>query len=175
MIGDLLYHGSADRVETVDLARGAPNKDFGAGFYTTTELGQAEAFARLKAKRMHAGAGWVSVFRLGETQGLRVREFARSDAEWFDFVLANRNFGQPSLVAPTETWDIVSGPVANDAVGLVLNQYVAGAFGDPRSPEAKSTAIRLLLSQRLHDQVFFGTPEAVAALELVEVRHVRVD
>jgi hypothetical protein len=115
VIGDLLYHGSSDKVETVDLARSAPNKDFGAGFYTTTELGQAEAFARLKARRKSAGAGWVSVFRLGETRGLRVRSFARS------------------------------------------------------------TAIRLLLSQRLHDQVFFGTPQAVAALEFVEVRHVRVD
>jgi hypothetical protein len=43
-----------------------------------------------------------------------------------------------------------------------------GTYGDPASPEALHTAIRLLRTTRLYNQVFFGTEEAVSCLRFDE-------
>jgi hypothetical protein len=173
--GRTLYHGSTVEVVAVDVTLGAPRKDFGRGFYTTTHLSQAERFAQIKARRERLAAGYVSVFRMPDVEGLAIESFDRPDAAWFDFVLANRGFPQWTGLDSTRACDVVTGPVANDAVGLVLNQFIAGAFGEPGSSEAKATAVRLLEAQRLRDQVFFATPEAAARLELVEAYRVPVD
>jgi hypothetical protein len=154
-------------VSEIDLSQSVPKKDFGRGFYTTNDSAQAEKFARLKAKRARQGKGYVSVFRFQST-GALVKKFASADREWFDFVLRNRGYSGLAAAAAEETYDIVIGPVADDAVGLVLNQFVAGAFGDSKTAEAKETAIRLLLTQKLHNQVFFGTERAVFGLRFSE-------
>jgi hypothetical protein len=171
----ILYHGSVTPVPEIDLSHSAPNKDFGRGFYTTADKVQAEKFARLKAKRATVPAGVVSVYSFHETEGLHIREFALSDEEWFDFVLLNRGFGALTSTADHNGHDIVTGPVANDAVGLVLNQFIAGVYGDPADKESKALAIRLLLTQNLHSQIFFGTELAVSCLHFLEAYDVQVD
>jgi hypothetical protein len=162
-------------VTSVDVTLGATRKDFGRGFYTTSDQAQAEAFAKLKARREGLPSGWVSAFSLADVSDLEVLRFAGPGEPWFDFVLWNRGFGQFASTEPSRRLDIVIGPVADDSVGLVLNQFVAGVYGAPLDPEAKATAIRLLLAQRLHGQVFFATPVAAARLSFLEAHSVRVD
>ena len=67
-------------------------KDFGRGFYTTTDRIQAEKFARLKSKRMRTAKGYIIAFKLQDTGGLRIKKFPLSDREWFDFILRNRGY-----------------------------------------------------------------------------------
>jgi len=172
--GSRLYHGSIARVEQVDVGMGALNKDFGRGFYTTSARAQAERFAQVKARRAGLASACVSVFAVGDLSGLAVQRFERPDEPWFNFVLRNRGFSWLAPSVGSQRWDIVTGPVANDAVGLVLNQFVAGVFGPPETAEAKATAIRLLLTQRLHDQVFFATAAAAGRLVFQEAFDVRV-
>jgi predicted nucleic-acid-binding Zn-ribbon protein len=164
---------------TIDLLKSSPKKDFGCGFYTTTDKYQAEKFACLKAKRINTNKGYVEVFNLKNHEGLNIKQFDSSNEEWFDFVLFNRGYGEltqkTTSTGSNNIFDIVIGPVANDAVGLVLNQFVTGVFGDPVSAEAKATAMRLLLSQKLHNQVFFGTEKAVSRLSFSEVYDVCVN
>jgi hypothetical protein len=170
-----LYHGSDISFSKIDLSKSAPKKDFGKGFYTTNDKFQAEKFAKLKAKRNRLAKGYVEIFHLQNYEGLSIKHFNSSDEEWFDFVLYNRGYKKLAAKSFIGIFDIVIGPVANDAVGLVLNQFIAGAYGDISSPEAKSTAIRLLLSQKLHNQIFFGTENAVSRLNFSEVYDVYVD
>lgn len=170
-----LYHGSVMTITSVDLTKSAPKKDFGQGFYTTNDSFQAEKFARLKAKRARTERGSVSVFRFNNEEGLIIKEFLSSNEEWFNFVLYNRGFGELAGSLSSDPFDIVIGPVANDAVGLVLNQYITGTYGDSKTTEAKATAIRLLLTQELHNQVFFATERAVSRLEFLEAYDVYVD
>jgi len=174
-LSELLYHGSDVAVSGIDISKSAPRKDFGCGFYTTNDIEQAKKFARLKAKRAQAAAGFVSVFRFKSSEGLLIRRFASSDATWFDFVLQNRGYSDLATSAREKCFDIVIGPVADDAVGLVLNQFVAGTYGDPHAAESKATALRLLLAQRLHNQVFFGTEMAASCLHFLEVFDVDLD
>ena len=91
------------------------------------------------------------------------------------FVLKNRGFlkrGEPGFEGP---FDLVIGPVANDAVGLVLNQLLVGTYGDPGSGAARNTAIRLLETTKLYDQVFFGTPRGVSCLEFREALEIGIN
>jgi len=172
---DLLYHGSDTLFTTIDLSHSVPNKDFGRGFYTTSDKQQAEKFARLKARRSKAAKGFVEVFEFGVPEDLVIKKFDSADEEWFDFVLMNRGHIKLTTKNKPVSYDVVVGPVANDAVGLVLNQFVSGVYGDPSSPEAKTTAIRLLLTQSLHNQVFFGTGLAVSRLRFKEYYDVQPD
>jgi len=174
-LSSLLYHGSDISFDKIDLQRSSPHKDFGSGFYTTNDRTQAEKFARLKARRSQAHHGYVEVFGLDNYEGLAVKKFEAANEDWFDFVLCNRGFGSLANAQALETYDIVIGPVANDAVGLVLNQYIAGTYGVPYNRVSKETAIRLLLTQKLHNQVFFGTEQAVARLSFSEVYDVYLD
>jgi len=164
-----LYHGSATSFNTIDLSQSAPKKDFGSGFYTTNDKTQAEKFARMKAKRIQSTKGYVEVFILNNYDGLNIKKYESPNEEWFDFVLCNRGQRVLATIEAREVYDIVIGPVANDAVGLVLNQFIGGVFGDPMTGEAKETAIRLLLTQNLYNQVFFGTEQAVSRLMFSEV------
>jgi len=164
-----LYHGSDTSFTVIDLSKSAPKKDFGSGFYTTNDSIQAEKFALMKAKRTHSSQGYVEVFHLQNYEGLHIKKFDNSDEEWFDFILCNRGYDSLSTVNVDIFFDIVIGPVANDAVGLVLNQFIAGVYGEPGTSEAKETAIRLLLAQKLHNQVFFGTEKAVERMRFSEV------
>jgi hypothetical protein len=50
----------------------------------------------------------------------------------------------------------------------VHNPEVIGTYGDPASPAAKDTAIRLLDTSKLYNQVFFGTGRAVSCLKYKE-------
>jgi hypothetical protein len=171
-----LYHGSNTAVASIDFTKSVPHKDFGRGFYTTNDKEQAEKFARLKARRAQAEQGFVSTFLFRDADAsLSIRRFDSSGEEWFDFVLCNRGFSNLASGNLDESYDIVIGPVANDAVGFVLNQFVAGIYGDSSDKASKDTAIRLLLTQNLHNQVFFGTERAIARLRFVEVFDVSVD
>jgi hypothetical protein len=176
----LLYHGSAVEVQSVDLAKSAPKKDFGEGFYTTSRRQQAEKFAILKARRLGLSYGAVSVFSYKEKSGLDILRFESANLEWLDFILLNRGFTKadnPNIthaepasrkINNAHKHDIVIGPVANDAVGVVLNQLVIGTYGDPFTAEARLTAIRLLESENLYDQVFFGSQKSVLCLDFKE-------
>ena len=170
-----LYHGSNVAVSEIDLSKSVKGKDFGRGFYTTNDFFQAEKFAKLKAARVNAEKGYVSAFSFQSVGELTVKHFSTSDEEWFDFVLSNRGYRRFVKAGTNQNYDIVIGPVANDAVGVVLNLFISGTYGSPDTSEAKETAIRLLLAQKLHNQVFFGTERAVSGLLFTEVRDVYTD
>jgi len=168
-LNELLYHGSNVSFSIIDLSKSTQKKDFGHGFYTTTDKKQAEKFASLKTRRANANNGYVEIFKISNFAGLNIKKFYSADEEWFDFVLRNRGYAKYAANSFNDMFDIVIGPVANDAVGLVLNQFAAGVYGDPSSAESKAIAIRLLLTQKLYNQVFFGSEKAVSRLVFLEV------
>lgn len=47
----IVYHASYEKIENIDLSFSKPNKDFGEGFYVTTDYEQAKKFAYLISKR----------------------------------------------------------------------------------------------------------------------------
>lgn len=113
----ILYHGSNIAIETIDLSKSKPNKDFGKAFYLSEQKQQAEEMAAFTVERF-GGNPIVTAFEFDEsclnTAQIRYKSFNGYSREWADFILANRD-------ADTETnihdYDIIYGPIANDSVG----------------------------------------------------------
>ena len=155
----ILYHGSSVEVREPRLLKIQRDLDFGKGFYTTSDFDQASKWARRTALRLKQPRAFVSVYEADEEKlrSLRVLRFERPDAQWLRFVAANRKGA-----APTEQWDLICGPVANDQTMPVLDLFLDGMYDEEET-------IKRLLPQKLKDQYTFKTPAALDALVCKEV------
>jgi hypothetical protein len=150
-----------------------PFKDFGKGFYTTTDFAQARTFAIMKGRRNRADTKYVHEFLFNADNeslgGLRVKRFAIPDIEWLDFIIENR-LREPDADNPDATvFDVVIGPVADQAAGPIIENLIQGVYGSLLTDghRAKSFAIGLLDADRLENQVVFRTEKALRILGTV--------
>lgn len=134
-------------VQAPDLRKCARYKDFGQGFYLTTDKDQAESFAKISTqKAVENGVvasqryGVVSAFRYNGDAKLNIKIYETADSAWLHCVVAHRK---------------------KDATNSTIVTYMANAFGEVGSASADDICIRLLLPERLKNQYCF---ESVAAL-----------
>ena len=150
-----LYHGTNADIAEIDLAKCAPNKDFGRGFYLTDISKQAEYMAMRRAKQSGVGKPVVIAYNFDEhllkDKSLRVRRFNKPSEAWARFVLDNRTGNTP------HDYDIVIGPVADDGVALQLRRYTENLI-------SMRTLISELTYRKLNNQYCFCTPLAVSKL-----------
>ena len=174
----ILYHGSYTAVSEIDLAMCRRGLDFGKGFYVTSSVAQAASYVPAsvrKAKRrgilpeqFREGDGRVSIFEYHPNANLFIHCFQEADEEWLHFVACNRDRTLfPELRYKFAAVDIVGGKVADDQTAVTLNNYIAGAYGEPGTAQADRTAIDLLETSRLKDQFCFRTPDAIASLAFI--------
>lgn len=113
----ILYHGSNQVIDKVNLLKSRPNKDFGRAFYLSDTFQQAEEMALFKSE-VEGGTPVVNKFTFDEnmmkSSSLRVLTFKEYSEEWARFVFANRDSANGELL---HDYDIVYGPIANDRVG----------------------------------------------------------
>ena len=160
----ILYHGSNIEIESIDLSKCRPYKDFGRGFYLTSIKGQAEVWAK-RASRIFSGEPWITVFDFDETamseHGLRIKAFSEPSPEWATFVLNNRNrkFADYANVNSNHDnkYDIVVGAVADDDIALQLRLLTRGFV----NIEALAEAMKY---RKLNDQYSFHTEGAAKHL-----------
>jgi hypothetical protein len=150
-----LYHGSNIIVQVPEIRIANRFLDFGYGFYTTTNKGQAIEFASNVSKRTPASTPFVSVYELDKDvvfPKLKVLNFDKPDGDWLDFVAANR-----SGVYQRQEYDIVFGPVADDDVYTTLTLYMSGEF-------TKEYALEKLKVKELYNQMVFMTDASLQHL-----------
>ena len=154
-----LYHGSNVDIETIDLDRCHPDKDFGKGYYLTDIRNQAETMALRRTRIAGEGTPTLTAYEfderlLGDTD-LKVKIFDAPCEEWALFVLANR---EASITGYTHDYDIVVGPIADDGVAFQLDRYT-------RHMISLATLVEELTYRRLNRQYFFGTQRAIQTLK----------
>lgn len=93
-------------------------KDFGWGFYTTQDEEQAKRWAKRRAQRFD-GTPSVSVYEYTSNETLLSLEFKATSPEWIDFIAACRH-------GNLHRYDVVSGPMADDDVWNVVEDYLSG-------------------------------------------------
>ncbi len=156
-----LYHGSTVGVEIPDLLQCRQATDFGRAFYTTTNLEQAEKWARIKQKRTQSESFAVSVFEFDEktlySNEYKVRFFDTATHEWLDFVVGNRRG-----IKQEDLLDFVTGPVANDSLYATILLYEQGVI-------SAEVAIERLKVQKLYNQLSFNTERALRLLIFREI------
>jgi len=160
----ILYHGSNIEIESIDLSKCRPYKDFGRGFYLTSLKEQAEIWAK-RINRIFSGESWITVFEFDElvlTEGnLSIKVFDEPSPEWAMFVLNNRNrrFTDYENVNSNHDnkYDIVIGAVADDDIALQLRQLTEG-FIDT------DALLKAMKYKKLNNQYSFHTENATKHL-----------
>lgn len=152
-----LYHGSNLVIEKIDLSKGRTAKDFGRGFYLSDDKEQAGKMAENVVRRK-GGETFVSVFDcpddILESSDLKILRFDGYSETWIDFIIQNRN--NRGLVQ-THDYDIVYGPIANDAVAVSIALYTGDFI-------SKEDLLRRLKYRLETYQYFFATEKAIAKL-----------
>lgn len=158
----ILYHGTNKPFEQIDLSKSKPNKDFGKGFYLTSDKQQAIDMAKAKIDQLGEGEVIVYAFEFDTTflssGELKVKSFDTYSEEWALFILANRN---NFATTPIHDYDIVIGPIANDRVGFQLRRYIDELI------DLETLVRKLTYMKGITIQYFFGTPSAISKLKRI--------
>ena len=168
-----LYHGSYTIVDKPDLSKCGIGKDFGQGFYLTTDIDQARRFVRSsigKAAKngkcdLKQSNGFISVFELSGIEDLVCYEFGTADREWLHCVAMQRRNGLfAEQLKKWDRYDVIVGKIANDNTNQVITAYINGVYGEVGSDIADRTAIGLLMPDKLTDQICVRTDKALQRL-----------
>ena len=169
--GTILYHGSYCEVCNPDIARCRKNKDFGQGFYLTTDMEQAKQFARITSKKaiengiISETSQYVSVFEYTNNESIKSKIYPTADADWLHCVVAHRKRDLfENIIDELRETDIIGGKIANDQTNATILTYMAGTFGEPGIESVDNTCINLLIPERLKDQYCFRTQKALECL-----------
>jgi hypothetical protein len=150
-----IYHGSDILVKIPKIIQPVRALDFGQGFYTTTNIKQAESFAKKVQDRNDSAETHISVYTL-DTDKIKTFNylyFDKPDKKWLDFVSANRNGTYNGII-----FDIIYGPVANDTVFKTFIAYQNGTLDE------KETLERLKVRD-LYNQFVFTNEESLKSLQ----------
>ena len=146
----IVFHGSIEIVKFPDVLHSYRSLDFGKGFYVTTVEEQAMRWARRKADLLERGKAVVNRYQMSEDFGnLKVKTFPDDLMEWIDFVCRCRD-GETDY----QTFDVISGKVANDKVFRVVDLYRTGIWD-------KEKAIKEIRAYPNYDQIAFITQKAI--------------
>ena len=153
----ILYHGTNTDFQQIRLDMSRVGKDFGFGFYLTTDKQVATRQAERKLLQYGTGAKVVQSYFLDESklQDLKVLRFETYTEEWADFILLNRQNKEHHSV---HNYDIVIGPIANDTVGFQIRRYTEGII-------TKAQFLEEIKYHQVTMQYFFGTEQALSILE----------
>jgi len=158
-----VYHGSYLKIRTIDLSFGRPNKDFGIGFYVTKIKKLAQEWADRKGADNRT-KGVVSEFifdeYIWEDTELKLLRFENYTEEWLDFVVKNRSNRSRKQV---HDYDIIEGPIADDAVSVRVNNFIRGDI-------SKRNFLEELKFRHSTHQICFCSTASLQALEYIDNR-----
>lgn len=170
---DILYHGTLDIYkesikETISLNHSLETKDFGKGFYLTTNFVLAKNTAERNSKRynrrkINESKPIVLEFLVKEEytkEECNILYFDKCDEEWFGFICANKNPNQKISELFTNNWkseySIIYGPLADGVLGYMKN--VEELESEQASTDTKSEFLRKIsqgFEFPINDQIVF--------------------
>jgi len=159
----ILYHGSNQDFNEIDLSKSKDKRDFGKGFYTTTIKEQALQWAYNMFNRFGGVGIFLYQFEFLPSTGLLSKRFPKISDEWFDFILSNRTFS-----GLQHGFDFIQGPVANDKTIVTITGFIDGVY-------TREEAMRRLRYSKTNDQVSLHTERAVSLLKLQDKRKTPYD
>ena len=159
-----LYHGTDSYFETVDLLHCKERKDFGYGFYLTTDYNQAKEWAIIVANDNN-NSPYTNMYRVNteELTGLRVHRFNTASKAWLKYIITNRYVIKGK---DEPDYDVVIGKVADARANIIIADYIRkyGINMCLSDNAIQDALIRALKPERLHDQYCFKTDKSIRLL-----------
>jgi len=157
-----LYHGTNQDFDIIDLSKGLAFKDFGRGFYLTSDKSTAERMG-IKKAALFGGSPILQIYEFDESElglsELIIKRFpVKATTDWIEFIFLNRNLRH---VFKKHDYDIVIGPIANDGVVLQLNAYEDGII-------TAEEAARKLQDRFLDQQYCFCSEKSLQFIKKIE-------
>ena len=161
----MLFHGSNVEIDTIELSKCRPWKDFGKGFYLTDIPEQAMRMAK-RVARIYGGEPVVTYFDADmdaiRKSSMSIRVFEGPSKEWATFVMNNRSQAFADRVSPecnlAGQYDVVIGPVADDDLALLFRQFQDGLI-------SVDILTREMTFRKLTNQYSFHTERAIGYLK----------
>lgn len=152
--GMKLFHGTDQKFDNIDLKYAKDLKDFGKGFYLTSNFEQAQQWARRKRNEF----AYIYEYMVCDIDmsSLKILKLLVYDKKWLDFITQNRILGEES------DYDLVYDRIADnqyDEISYTLLQY----HTEDISPEKAIQNIKW--KSDVGDQYCFKT---LKALELIK-------
>jgi hypothetical protein len=153
-----VFHGSDTFIEKVDLSKSQPGRDFGRGFYVTKFYRQAQNMAE-RVAQWHTATPIITEFDFDEFafdfDELKTLRFDAYNEAWLDFIVICRR--NKSYDKTSHDYDLVEGPVADDAVTIRIDDYLRGAV-------SKADFLKELAFKRPSHQICFCTFQSLLML-----------
>ncbi|MDR0730550.1 MAG: DUF3990 domain-containing protein [Treponema sp.] len=149
-----IYHGSNVAFDKVSLDFAKDRRDFGRGFYTTVIREQAADWAEIICGRYKTRTAYLYEYEFS-LNGLAIKSFKNVSKEWLDFIVENRIRG-----GTQHTFDVVTGPVANDKTMATIGFFLAGVY-------LVEEALRRLEYMKPNNQISLHTQKAVSNLKII--------
>jgi len=124
------HHGTNTIIDAIDLALCRSRTDFGKGFYMGNNLGEARKWAISQSMATETPIVMRYVLSSGvfniDDSNLNRLWFSSPTVQWLDFVRDNRRLVAPNTPnsEPRHNYDIVYGPIADDKVVDVVDEYI---------------------------------------------------
>ncbi|GHV90243.1 hypothetical protein AGMMS50268_07460 [Spirochaetia bacterium] len=151
----ILYHGSNMKFDSISLDVSKDKRDFGKGFYMTTEKSQAEQWAEVLNYRQKKDGLFLYELELNNIEQLAVKKFDGISKEWLDFIAKNRIQG-----GIQHNFDVVQGPVANDKTMDAIGLYLSNTL-------STSETLTRLTYMKPNNQVSIHTGKALSNLKII--------
>ena len=150
-----MYHGTDIIITKVDLSKSRLRTDFGKGIYLSSKLGVAHDWAVDKSgasKTPIVMRFTIDTMKLN-APGLLVLRFDQPTVDWLDFIRNNRQIKARGAFTkePRHNYDVVSGPIANDKVAQVVDDYIDGRISSDEAIK-RAKALPSVFQISLHTQ-----------------------
>ena len=152
-----LYHGTNRCFDEFDFKKAKKFKDFGKGYYLTSNFNQALRWAQRKAS--HNAKAYIYSYKVAyaDAENLRILELLKYDKIWLDFISRNRLYGEDT------DYDIIYDRMADSQytdISELLQAYV----------QRKKTADEIIerikwKEENATDQYCFKNKEALQLLK----------
>jgi len=123
----IMYHGTNLVIGMIDFEKSRLRLDYGKGFYLADKQGTAHIWARNKVIQLNRGIPTVLAYTIDnsifETYGKKFNPIP--EEEWLEFICFNRHRDKKGN-EPRHDYNWVSGPIANDKVYNIVDDYVDG-------------------------------------------------
>jgi len=154
-----MYHGTNAVNGKINLEKSRLRTDFGKGFYLTDSIETAQNWA---ARRVSAVGGIATIIRYDISQdiySLYGKRFEKLPSfEWLEFIVSNRKRSVKADInkEPRHIYNWVSGPIADDKIADVVENYLAGDI-DTDEAIALARALPQVFQLSLHTQSSLNT------------------
>lgn len=156
----LLYHGTDRKFEDFDFSFAKANKDFGKGFYLTSNYKQAEEWANTKNRIDY----YVMTYELNEDllKELNVHELLSYDIDWLDYIVKCR------IESFEEKCDLVLDRIADSLKGEEIVNLLRLYWLKEISSDV---VLKQIKWKPINDQWCFKTENSLSVLKLKAIVH----